>query len=59
MTLQHFAGRGLLLQRFGELVASRLHFLEQPRVLDRDHRLSAKFFTSSICLSVNGLTFGR
>ncbi len=36
---QHLGGRGLLLQRLGELARSRLLGLEQPHVLDRDHRL--------------------
>jgi hypothetical protein len=35
----NFRGRGLLLQRLGELAGARLHLLEQPHVLDRDHRL--------------------
>ncbi len=37
--LQHLRGRGLLLQRLGELAGPRLHLVEQPHVLDRDHRL--------------------
>ena len=37
--LQHFGGRGLLLQRLGQLARPRLHLVEQPHVLDRDHRL--------------------
>ena len=32
-------GRGLLLQRLRRARASRLHLLEQPHVLDGDHRL--------------------
>ena len=39
MTLQHLGGRGLLLQRLGQLARARLHLVEQPHVLDRDHRL--------------------
>ena len=39
MTLQHLRGRGLLLQRLGELARARLHLVEQAHVLDRDHRL--------------------
>ena len=50
--LEHVGGGGLLLQRFAQLV-------EQPRVLDGDDGLAAKFFTSSICLSVNGRTSWR
>ena len=37
--LQHLRGRGLLLQRLGELSRARLHLVKQPHVLDRDHRL--------------------
>ena len=37
--LQHLGGGGLLLQRFGEVAGARLHLVEQPHVLDRDHRL--------------------
>src|SRR5262245_25795687 len=37
--LQHLGSRGLLLQRLGELARARLHLVEQPHVLDRDHRL--------------------
>ena len=37
--MQHFRGRGLLLQRLGQLARARLHLVEQPHVLDRDHRL--------------------
>ena len=36
--LEHVGGRGLLLQRLRES-RSRLHLLEQPHVLDRDHGL--------------------
>ncbi len=46
---QHLRGRGLLLQRFGELAGARLHLVEQPHVLDRDHRLVGEGLTSSIC----------
>ena len=37
--LQHLGGRGLLLQRLGQFARARLHLVEQPHVLDRDHRL--------------------
>jgi hypothetical protein len=37
--LEHLGGRGLLLQRLGELAGARLDLVEQPHVLDRDHRL--------------------
>ena len=46
--LEDVGGGGLLLQRFTQLA-------EQPRILDRDHRLVGKILTNSICLSVNGL----
>ena len=36
---EHLRGRGLLLQRLGQLARARLHLVEQPHVLDRDHRL--------------------
>ncbi len=36
---QHIGGRGLLLQRFTQIVGAFAQFLEQPRVLDRDHHL--------------------
>ena len=39
MTLKHLGGRRLLLQRLGEFARARLHLVEQPHVLDRDHRL--------------------
>src|SRR5271166_5409083 len=39
---ENFGGRCLLLQRFGKLASARLHIVEQPRVLDRDHRLVSK-----------------
>ena len=40
--LQHVGGRGLLLQRFSEVIGLRPDLVEQPRVLDRDHRLIGK-----------------
>ena len=36
---QHLRGRRLLLQRLRHLPRARLHLLEQPHVLDRDHGL--------------------
>ena len=39
MTLSTSAGSGLLLQRFGELAGALTQLVEQPRVLDGDHRL--------------------
>ena len=35
---------------------ARLHLLEQPRVLDRDHRLVGEGLTSATCLSVKART---
>ena len=34
--LQHLRGRGLLLQRLGELAGAPVQLVEQARVLDRD-----------------------
>ena len=39
MTFEHLRCRGLLVQRFGEFARALLLGVEQPRVLDRDHRL--------------------
>ena len=39
MTLSTSAGRGLLLQRFGEIVGALAQLVEQPRVLDGDDGL--------------------
>ena len=50
------AGRGLLLQRLGQLTCTRLLGLEQARVLDGDDGLVGEILTSSICLSVKGRT---
>ena len=36
---QNLAGRGLPLERLGQLGGACAHFVEQPGVLDRDHRL--------------------
>jgi hypothetical protein len=36
---QDLAGRGLLFERLGQLAIARLQLVEQPGVLDRDHRL--------------------
>ena len=46
----------LVLACLGELPALVLDFVEQPHVLDRDHRLVGEVVSSSICLSVNGCT---
>ena len=40
--LEHLGGRGLLLQRFGEIVGALAQFAEQPRVLDGDHGLGGE-----------------
>src|SRR3954468_12428203 len=40
--LQQFRGCGLLLQRFAQFTRSRLLGLEEPHVLERDHRLVCK-----------------
>jgi len=37
--LEHVGGGGLLLQRFAQLGGALLHVVEQPHVLDRNHRL--------------------
>ena len=37
--LEHLGGRGLLLQRFAQIVGALAQFVEQPRVLDGDDRL--------------------
>ena len=40
-------------------LGARLHLVEQPHVLDCDHRLIGEDVTSSICFSVKGLTSVR
>src|SRR5215813_12290426 len=40
--LEHVGGGGLLLQRLAELLRALLHVVEQPYVLDRDHRLACE-----------------
>ena len=40
--LQHLGGRGLLLQRFGEIVGALAQLVEQPRVLDGDDGLGGE-----------------
>src|SRR3954447_7872510 len=39
---EHLACRGLVFERFLKVVGAVLQFVEQPRVLDRDHRLVGK-----------------
>src|SRR5262249_29363193 len=40
--LEHVCGGSLLLQRLAELLRALLHVVEQPYVLDRDHRLACE-----------------
>ena len=40
--LEHVGAPGLVGQRLGEIARLRLHLVEQPSVLDRDHRLVGK-----------------
>src|SRR5215468_7676247 len=37
--VKHLARRSLMFESFGQLALLRLHLVEQPHVLDRDHRL--------------------
>ncbi len=52
--LEHLAGRGLLLQRLGEIVGALAQFVEQPRVLDRDHRLRGEILHQLDLLASEG-----
>ena len=49
MAFEHISSRGLLHKGFGEVAGARLHFIEQARVFDRNHRLIGEGRTSSIC----------
>ena len=40
--LQHLGGRGLLLQRLREISGAMAQLIQQPGVLDRDHRLGGE-----------------
>ncbi len=40
--MQHLRGRGLLFQRFRQIVGALAQLVEQPRVLDRDDRLGGE-----------------
>src|SRR5262245_53741405 len=40
--LQHVGGSGLLLQRFREIVGALAQLIEQPCILDGDHRLAGE-----------------
>ena len=40
--LEHVGGGGLLLQRFGQIFGALAQLVEQPRVLDGDHRLGGE-----------------
>jgi hypothetical protein len=42
--LEHIGCRRLLVERFAQLAAARLHLIEQPHVLDGDHRLVGESF---------------
>jgi hypothetical protein len=42
--LQHLRGRSLLRQGFSEVGGALAQFIEQPRVLDRNHRLRGEGF---------------
>ena len=42
MTLQHLGGRGLLLQRLGQIVGALAQLVEQARVLDGDDGLGGE-----------------
>ena len=42
MTLQYLGGRSLLLQRLTQIVSALAQFVEQPRILDGDDRLSSE-----------------
>ena len=42
MTFSTSRGRGLLLQRLGEIVGALAQLVEQPRVLDGDHGLGGE-----------------
>src|SRR5262245_57892853 len=42
MTLSTSHRRSLMFERFREVARARLHLVEQPHVLDRDHRLVSK-----------------
>ena len=37
--LEHVAGRGLIFEQLLQIVGALPQFSEQPRILDRDHRL--------------------
>ena len=44
MTFSTSAGRGLVFEQFLEVTRAGLQFVEQPRILDRDHRLRGEIF---------------
>ena len=54
--LEHLGGRGLLLQRFGEIVGALAQLVSRRAFSMAMTACAAKFFTSSICLSENGRT---
>jgi len=59
MTRSTFCGRGQLVDRAGELGAAGAQLAEQPRILDRDHRLVGEGRDERICFSVKGSTRAR
>ena len=55
--LADFAKRPQFFDRLTELARTRLHLVEEPYILDGDHRLVGEGRSSSICLSVKGSAF--
>ena len=55
--LEHVGGRSLLLQRFLEIAGLCLHLIEQPGILDGDHRLVGKGLQQldMVCRECSGL----
>ena len=51
---QDGAGRGLLFERLAEIAVARLDLLEQPHVLDGDHRLVGEGLGQFDLLGVKG-----
>ena len=56
---QNIAGRRLVLERLGQFARTRLHLVEQPHVLDRDHRLVGEGGDQLDLLVGEGLTTVR
>ena len=57
--VQHVACGRLVLERLLQLPRARLHLLEQPHVLDRDHRLVGERGDEFDLLFVEGVTVRR